>query len=191
MMIRAKHSLSGKSNVGNVIYGKDGVIFTPNIDDDGYLSWTNDGELENPEPVNLKGPKGDKGEQGIQGPQGPQGLQGEPGIQGPKGDDGKDGYTPVKGVDYYTPAEQKNLTADVIQSLKSSISDGELGVVTSVNGTKPDEHGNVELDISSGTASAVPDDEMLELLMDMDLVQPASDTNNVVYTDTNNKLYVL
>jgi hypothetical protein len=25
----------------------------------------------------------------------------------------------------------------------------------------------------------------------MDLVQPASDTNNVVYTDTNNKLYVL
>ena len=42
-----------------------------------------------------------------------------------------------------------------------------------------------------GTASAIPDDEMLEFLMDMDIVQPLSNTNNAVYTDGNNKLYVL
>lgn len=29
------------------------------------------------------------------------------GSQGEKGDDGQDGYTPIKGVDYFTPAEQE------------------------------------------------------------------------------------
>ena len=35
--------------------GKDGVIFTPHVSADGTLSWTNDGGLENPEPVNIVG----------------------------------------------------------------------------------------------------------------------------------------
>ena len=35
------------------------------------------------------------------------------------------------------------------------------------------------------------DEEMLELLMDMDVVQPLSNTNNVMYVDENNKIYVL
>lgn len=38
---------------------------------------------------------------------------------------------------------------------------------------------------------SVSDDEMVQLLMDMDLVQPVSDGNNAVYVDENNKLYVL
>lgn len=33
--------------------GKDGVIFTPIVSADGTLSWTNDGGLANPEPVNI------------------------------------------------------------------------------------------------------------------------------------------
>ena len=45
--------------------------------------------------------------------------------------------------------------------------------------------------VGGGSASAIPDDEMLEFLMDMDVIQPISNTNNVVYTDTNNKIYVL
>ena len=35
-----------------------GATFTPSVDENGNLSWTNDGELENPETVNIKGPIG-------------------------------------------------------------------------------------------------------------------------------------
>lgn len=93
----------------------DGVTFTPFVSNEGVISWTNNGGLENPAPVSIKGPtgatgatgpkgpKGDKGDvgptgptgatgsrgpQGPQGVQGPQGLQGHRGAQGPKGDTG-------------------------------------------------------------------------------------------------------
>lgn len=41
--------------------GKDGATFTPAVSDDGVLSWTNDGGLQNPDPVNIKGPPGEGG----------------------------------------------------------------------------------------------------------------------------------
>ena len=53
--------------------GEDGATFTPSVDDSGNLSWTNDKNLPNPDPVNIKGPKGDTGEQGPQGLPGPTG----------------------------------------------------------------------------------------------------------------------
>lgn len=59
--------------------GKNGATFTPSVDPDGNLSWTNDGGLENPEPVNIKGPKGDTGEKGDTGPAGQDGAQGAAG----------------------------------------------------------------------------------------------------------------
>ena len=69
--------------------GNTGVTFTPHVDIDGNLSWTNDGGLENPQTVNIKGPKGadstvpgpkgDKGNDGV-GLTGPQGRTGEMGI---------------------------------------------------------------------------------------------------------------
>lgn len=62
--------------------GKDGVTFTPSVSEGGDLSWTNDGGLENPATVNIRGPKGDLGSQGIQGPQGVPGERGEPGTDG-------------------------------------------------------------------------------------------------------------
>lgn len=37
------------------IRGTDGVTFTPHVSADGTLSWTNNGELTNPEPVNIVG----------------------------------------------------------------------------------------------------------------------------------------
>lgn len=40
------------------IDGTDGVTFTPSVLEDGTLSWTNDGGLPNPDPVNIKGPPG-------------------------------------------------------------------------------------------------------------------------------------
>ena len=47
------------------LQGADGTTFTPSLDAEGNLSWTNDGGLENPTPVNIKGNKGDTGETGA------------------------------------------------------------------------------------------------------------------------------
>ena len=38
--------------------GADGVTFTPSVSEVGKISWTNDGEKENPEPVDIMGPPG-------------------------------------------------------------------------------------------------------------------------------------
>ncbi len=38
--------------------GANGVTFTPHLSADGVLSWTNDGGLANPDPVNIKGAPG-------------------------------------------------------------------------------------------------------------------------------------
>lgn len=66
---------------------------------------------------NLKGDKGDKGEQGIQGIQG---VAGKNGANGTNGKDGKDGYTPIKGTDYYTEADKKEMVQLVLNALPSS-----------------------------------------------------------------------
>lgn len=45
-----------KGDPGNDgVDGTNGVIFTPHVSADGTLSWTNDGELTNPDPVNIVG----------------------------------------------------------------------------------------------------------------------------------------
>ena len=41
--------------------GDPGAVFTPAVDSDGNISWTNDGGLPNPETQNIKGPQGDPG----------------------------------------------------------------------------------------------------------------------------------
>lgn len=38
--------------------GADGVTFTPNVDESGILSFTNNGGLENPEPIDIRGDNG-------------------------------------------------------------------------------------------------------------------------------------
>lgn len=67
-------------------------------------------------PQGEPGPKGDKGDPG---PKGDKGDTGETGAQGPKGDKGEpgiNGTTPVKGVDYWTAADQTS----IINQLKSA-----------------------------------------------------------------------
>ena len=86
--------------------GKDGVTFTPSVSDAGLLSWTNDGGKTNPKSVNIKGPKGDAGADGAPG------KDGGTGPQGPKGDPGADGKTPVKGTDYFTPADVEEIAQE-------------------------------------------------------------------------------
>lgn len=51
-----------------------GTTFIPSVSADGTLSWSNNGGLPNPDPVNIRGPQG---EQGIQGNDGPKGDPGE------------------------------------------------------------------------------------------------------------------
>lgn len=77
--------------------GSVGYHFTPHVNPSGDLSWTNDGGLENPETVNIKGPKGDQGEKGDQGPQGDRGPQGTAGIKGDTGPQGQIGPSGPKG----------------------------------------------------------------------------------------------
>ena len=77
--------------------GDTGPYFTPTVDAEGNLSWTNNGGLENPVTVNIRGPQGPQGIQGIQGPAGeigntgPRGPQGEPGAKGDTGAQGVPG----------------------------------------------------------------------------------------------------
>lgn len=66
--------------------GPRGATFTPALDAEGVLSWTNDGGFANPAPVSVRGPRGpqgEKGDTGDAGPQGPAGADGgyyQPGI---------------------------------------------------------------------------------------------------------------
>lgn len=69
--------------------------------------------LQAKESGEFKGEKGEKGDKGDQGIQGPQGEKGEDGKDGVNGKDGADGKTPVKGVDYFTDADKKELIADI------------------------------------------------------------------------------
>ena len=86
--------------------GEPGVIFTPHVTEAGILSWTNDGGKTNPKSVNIKGQKGDPGADGAPG------KDGDTGPQGPKGDPGADGKTPMKGTDYFTPADVEEIAQE-------------------------------------------------------------------------------
>ena len=79
--------------------GKDGVIFTPKVDAEGNLSWTNNGGLDNPAVVNIRGAAGKDGNDGK---------------------DGADGKTPIKGTDYFTEAEKTEMVNEVIASITNA-----------------------------------------------------------------------
>lgn len=67
-------------------------------------------------PQGEPGPKGDKGDPGLKGDKGDPGETGAQGPQGEKGEPGTNGTTPVKGVDYWTAADQTS----IINQLKSA-----------------------------------------------------------------------
>lgn len=45
----------------NAIIGENGATFIPAISENGIISWTNDKDLNNPPPINIKGPQGEIG----------------------------------------------------------------------------------------------------------------------------------
>ena len=123
---------SGFSGTTFIHDGQNGATFIPAVSADGIISWTNDRELPNPEPVCIKGAdgkdgapgakgdkgdKGDRGERGIQGIQGIPGAAGKDGADGAPGKNGADGRTPVLGVDYWTDADKAEIIAAVIDAL--------------------------------------------------------------------------
>ena len=120
-----------KGDTGSV--GPAGPVFTPSVSSEGVISWTNNGDLDNPQSVSIKGPQGEQGIQGVQGEKGDKGdtgyvftpsvsdtgdiswtnngnltnpetknirgPQGQQGIQGEKGDKGDTGYVFTPSVD--------------------------------------------------------------------------------------------
>lgn len=74
-------------------------------------------------PPGIQGPQGPKGDTGDTGPKGdtgdtgPQGPAGPQGDSGPQGQPGADGYTPVRGTDYWTAADQAQIVQDVLDAL--------------------------------------------------------------------------
>ena len=73
------------------------AIYYPSVNENGVLSWTNDLDYENPEPINITGPQGEQGKpftydmftpKQLQALRGPQGLTGPQGEKGDKGEHG-------------------------------------------------------------------------------------------------------
>lgn len=81
-------NLAGTVTVNGAPIESGGVVYTPSVSSAGEISWTNNGGLPNPSPVNIMGPQGPRGEMGPEGQTGP---RGETGPQGPKGDTGEQG----------------------------------------------------------------------------------------------------
>lgn len=98
--------------------GADGGYYAPSVDDDGNLTWTHSADnMPAVTGANIKGPRGDTGPQGPQGDKGDTGATGAQGPAGADGSPGADGYTPVRGVDYWTDADQQQIVADVLAAL--------------------------------------------------------------------------
>lgn len=124
--------------------GPDGTTFTPSVNADGDISWTNDGGKTNPPTVNIKGP------QGEEGPTGPSGATFTPSvdadgdiswtndkglpnpatqnIKGPQGDPGSTGPQGPAGGMYYAVCNtaaataQKEITVAEITTLSAGLS---------------------------------------------------------------------
>lgn len=99
--------------------GSNGATFTPTVSDDGIISWTNDKDLPNPDPVDIKGDPGavftpsvssegvlswsnngglsNPESVSIRGPKGDTGATGAQGPQGPQGEKGETGATGPQG----------------------------------------------------------------------------------------------
>lgn len=121
--VSSPSTLGGNIGAKTINIGEDGATFIPSVSADGIISWTNDKDLPNPEPVNIKGDKGDKGEKGDTGDTGPQGDQGEAGADGTPG---KDGFSPTVSVTTIEGGHRISIT-DKDGTNTFDVMDGEAG----------------------------------------------------------------
>lgn len=113
------------------LQGETGPVYTPRINSDGTLSWTNNGDnLPNPTPINIKGERGDKGEEGVtfqpiikdgviywtnnQGKDNPDPVR----IAGPQGDRGDAGRAGLSAYQIWLKAGNLGTEQDFLDSLK-------------------------------------------------------------------------
>lgn len=128
---------SGTGTGGSGTPGANGVTFTPHLSADGVLSWTNDGGLANPDPVNIKGAPGSKGDKGDKGDKGEPGSDASVTAANIKT---ALGYTPAKSTDIPTVPTTDiaaNTAARHTHSNKAVL-DKITGVVTTDKIGKPD-----------------------------------------------------
>lgn len=115
------------------------IYYTPNVDTNGIISWTNNGGLNNPEQRNIKGP---------QGPQGPQGQRGQ------KGAAGDTGHT-------------TNCITEIPQDIKLELENGEVTLKSGSKISVPDGNEYVP-DVSTWeltTNSSLGNTEWLKLIL--------------------------
>jgi len=92
--------------------------------------------------------------------------------------DGAPGYTPVKGTDYFTEEDKAEIVEDVLAEMPvPDVS----GWIKSHN-EDPEAH-----EVIKGQMQ----EEMLRMLTDLGLVRVASSDGSVLFTDNDNKIYVL
>lgn len=117
-----------------------GVTFTPSVSDDGVISWTNDGNLADPEEKSIKGQKGDTGVSFV-------GIEYTPSIASggnntfrvkySNGTTGTENYNIRNGIDITSVEETPSDVDDGTNSITFVKSDGtKVGPVTVKNGSK-------------------------------------------------------
>lgn len=185
MSINAIQHLEGNLAIGTTIRGLDGQPGK-----DGVSPIVTVEEIDNVHRLTITDAEGTKTfdiENGKDGSDGAPGKDGQPGKDGLNGVPGADGYTPVKGVDYFTEDEISEVAAQAAGLVDiPEIPDA----VLTVNGQAPDENGNIQIEVTPD-APTVSDSDTIELLAEMGVVDPVSAENGAVYTDANNKIYVL
>lgn len=167
---------SGKFNGEQGPTGPQGYTYTPAVSEEGVISWTNDGSLPNPSPVNIKGPQGKQGIQGVQGKQGERGYVYTPNVSqdgiiswtndgglenpgpvdirgpvGPQGGQGEQGIQGPRGYTY-TPSVGEDGTV-------SWTNDGNLPNPDPVNITGPQGQPGETPDITVGTVETLDPDQ--------------------------------
>lgn len=117
-----------------------GVTFTPSVSDDGVISWTNDGNLADPEEKSIKGQKGDTGVSfaGIEyTPSTASGGNNTFRVKYSNGTTGTENYNIRNGIDITSVEEKTSDTDGGTNSITFVKSDGtKVGPVTVKNGSK-------------------------------------------------------
>lgn len=117
-----------------------GVIFTPSISDAGEISWTNNGDLPNPDIKSIKGQKGDTGVSfaGIEyTPSAASGGNNTFKVKYSNGTTGTESYNIKNGTDIASVEEVSSDTDGGINSITFVKSDGtKVGPVNVKNGSK-------------------------------------------------------
>lgn len=129
--------------------GKPGVTYTPSVSTDGVISWTNDGGLQNPNPVTITGPAGERG---------PNSVTGETAttIDGLLMGDGEFVSAAMPGTDYSIPDKVSTITL-------SSAWEGSGPYTQTVSSLTVDSKSKVDLQPDSSVIAQLVSDKVVGL----------------------------